>query len=258
MITMWHQEEFEHVYTQTDDVLSRQPLDSDFLILNGFSAFYFGLEQPDKTLQYELLNTSVVSLRRALLLTSSQYKPEIHYVLGKAYFHLGAYYHDLALDNLVAAYDADYAADDLLEYLGVAFSRMEMNYQAIELLMDSLEQRFSPVVSLYLAEILFSDEQYSSSVFYAQKTIDNTDDETLLLEAGLLIGRSLVSRDQIDAAVSHFENMLNQHSNVADIRYWLGETYYENDEPIKARAEWREAVRIDPQHAMAAARLQGS
>ncbi|AFG37562.1 tetratricopeptide repeat protein [Spirochaeta africana] len=257
IIALWHDHEFAAAYDHSQTALSQTPLDTDYLVLNGFAGFYHGIEQPDQSDAHLVLEQSVQSLRRAVLLTPSQYHPELHYVLGKAYFHRGQFYYDAAIRHLTQAHELDYAADDLFEYIGLAATRLEQFDTGVTWLTKALEKRFTPLLSLNLAEALFQAGRYTEAVTYAEQTVAAADDQLLITEASLLVGKSRLEQEDFDGAIRHFSDMIAEGKDVAEVRYWLGETYYQKGEPIQARAEWREAVRLDSQHAPAAERLQG-
>lgn len=256
LISQWHNEEYQEVFDRATVSLSDDPLDGDYLVLHGFSGFYSGIEQPDDAAGHEMLDTSVISLRKALLLTPSKHHPEIHYVLGKAYFHMGIFYFDAAIHHLITAYDLGYFTDDLFEYIGIAYSRVEHYDEAIMWLKRALDNRFSPLLSLNLSETLFQSEHYEEAKTYAEQTIDATEDSLLRTEAELLIGKAYIQEGDFTSAEQHFTSMIEQGKDIADVRYWLGDVYHNQGKPIPARAEWREAVRMDSQHTLAAARLQ--
>ncbi|GAB6090858.1 tetratricopeptide repeat protein [Spirochaeta dissipatitropha] len=256
LLELWHSDEFAELSQKSSDLLNEQPVDPDLLILHGFSSFYAGIEEPDTEIKYNLFLDSVFSLRKALIVSSEQYHPEIHYVLGKAYFHLGNFYYDASLFSLSRAYEAGYYNSDIYEYIGLANRHLRKLDDAVFWLEKALSNRFSPVISLSLAEVLFEIGDYDEARNYAIVSAEEAGDMGLASDALLLAGRSLIEQEQFLAAESHFKELIEGDKGTADARYWLGETYFRNGDPIQARAEWREAVRIDPSHALSVSRLQ--
>jgi len=56
-------------------------------------------------------------------------------------------------------------------------------------------------------------------------------------------------------AIEHYEKILDNDDNNAEMHFQLGEVYYQLGELPRARSEWRRTVRIDPQHRGALLRL---
>ncbi len=256
LVELWEESRYEDVYSRASDALIKDPLDDDYLVLHGFAAFYSAVIQHDSGQSFSLLKEGIISLRRALLLAPASQAVEVEYVLGKAYYHMGSYYYDLAVRHLLAAYDDGNRSDDIFEYLGLAYRKIEQYAKAEEWFERGVERTSSPATEINLAEVLFLQEKYAQAMEHAREVISLSDDSLLQLQANILIGRIYLDTDRLGLAENHFTAMLDQHSAVADVRYWLGETYQGEDKPILARAEWREAVRIDPHHALAAQRLQ--
>ena len=112
-------------------MLSKRPLNPEANLIRGVAALY-GSISPSAVASFnegngerseELLATAVVSLRRALLDTQIiESEPAAHYALGKAYYHRGYFYYDLAVRYLEASLKFGYDAVDTYEYLGLAYA----------------------------------------------------------------------------------------------------------------------------------------
>ncbi len=256
MVKAWNEHNYDTVYTITSKELQEAPLETDNLILHGYSAFYSGIAHYNTTEAHNLFSEAIISLRKALVLTPEREHNQIHYVIGKAYYHLGPYYYDLAARHLSISYKKGFIADDLFEYLGLAYKNISENEEASKWLTKAIDANYSSLTDLKLAEVYFSQGKYAIAADHAATALKASEDSFIQARANLLIGKTMIEREMLDQARIHFLSMVETNQSYADARYWLGEVYNRQNQPILARAEWREAVRIDPQHALAAARLR--
>ena len=101
-------------------------------------------------------------------------QPEIHYILGKAYFHKGKFYADLAISHLLKARELGYVAADMNEYLGLAYSLVARFGEASDYFLKAVEKNDKKYleitegdlsdVTLGLARVLRATERRASEV----------------------------------------------------------------------------------------------
>ena len=63
-----------------------------------------------------------------------------------------------------------------------------------------------------------------------------------------MLGQIYLEEENYDDAKKEFETILEKDINNADAYYGLGVIYEKQGELVKARAEWRKALRIDVNH----------
>ncbi len=109
---------------------------------------------------------------------------------------------------------------------------------------------------LTIAQSYIGLGEYESARAYLVQCIENSKDEDVALKARLLLGSAYLELGDTEAAISQF-TMVNEISGGnADAHYQLGEMYAARGDMVKARAEWRDAVGINPLHASARERLR--
>ncbi|WP_407429036.1 tetratricopeptide repeat protein, partial [Treponema sp.] len=65
------------------------------------------------------------------------------------------------------------------------------------------------------------------------------------------MGKIFLEREQFDDAEKEFNLILEKNENSADAYYGLGVIYESRGDSAKARSEWRKALRIQNNHALA-------
>ncbi len=247
-------------YATAIDVLSRElaehPMDGTALALRGFSRFYLATEQVNREEEQLLLVDSVRDLRRALIADPPALRSEIHLVLGKAYYHRGDYYHDLTVFHLTEAMAVGREELEIYEYLGLAYQTLGDVENARTYLRAAAETSNDPLYYLALGDHeLQSGELLSAERAYSQAS-DRSDDGIVVQRALIGLGRSLRARGMYDAALAGLERVLDMNPGSAEAHFEIGEVYLAQGMNDRARFEWREALRLDPNHVESFQRLQ--
>jgi len=251
----WAEKNYESVYQKTASILKRRAYDGEALAMRGFASYYIFAEQTDFSVSYSYLNDSILNLRQAMYCVSKSQQPKIAYVLGKAYYQKGYYYADLALKYLDIAYNSGEEFADLSEFRGMSASLLGEPERAIDAFSDALSHNPSDLLFFALAEnyIKISDKQ--NAKLYLFETIDKTKDTLLELKCRYLLGSLFLEENKIDDAVKEFNTILEKDMTSADAHYGLGVVYELQGDMIKARAEWRKALKFDPLHVKTRAKL---
>tara|TARA_B100000614_G_scaffold190420_1_gene171464 strand:- start:1381 stop:2328 length:948 start_codon:yes stop_codon:yes gene_type:complete len=255
-IEMWNQERYDEVVTLTTEQLGQFPLDPTALTLRGFSRFYLAMDAVDTDGRHDLLVGAIRDLRRVLLLPNPELEPQIHYVLGKAYFHRGEFFYDSATTELVAARDQGVVRLDLLEYLALASRDLGRTDDAIGYFHDAIELGDEAIHRVTLADILIGEGRYSEADALLSRAIDQTEDTTILQDALLSLGRSYRLQERFDESIDVYQRILEINESSAEAHFGIGEVYLAQGEQDRARFEWREAIRLDPNHIESLQRLQ--
>ncbi len=252
----WNAHAYEKVYRDSSLILSKRPLDGEVLALNGFSAYYSYAEQTDPSAAQNYLDVSIVSLRNAWYRVSDSEKPQIAYVLGKAYYQRGYYYADLSMKYLDYAYKSGFRNDDLAEFRGLSASLIGDYQKSIESFTEALSVKPSDLLLFTLAKTWLKVNDTEKAKLYLYQASQKTGDELLQLKCHYELGQILLSENKLAEAQSEFNSILEKDPNSADAHYGLGVLYETQGDLVRARAEWRKAVKIDPVHAGARAKLE--
>lgn len=246
--TSWQEKNYLDVYTKTGEILQKHPIDGEVLALRGFSAYYFFVEQTDLSVGYLYLQDSISSLRKALLRLPDSEKPKVYYVLGKAYYQQGYYYADLALKYLNLADQAGFVASDLSEFRGMTARLLNDHTTAISAFSGALDHQTSDLLLCALAESYTEIGDTQNAKLYFHEAIEKTNDILLELKCRYLLGSIFLHEGNIEKAKNEFLLILEKDENFADAHYGMGLVYEAENDIIKARSEWRQAIRINPLH----------
>ncbi len=244
----WNEKNYISVYDKTEQILKKRPYDGEVLALRGFAAYYIFVEKTDFSTSYEYLDEAILCLRQALYRVKKSEKPKISYVLGKAYYQKGYYYSDLAVKYLDYTANAGLEFEDLAEFRGMSASLLGEPDKAISAFSEALAYNPSDLLLFALAKnyMKICDEQ--NSKLYLFETINKTNDALLELKCRYLLGSILLDEGKISEAEKEFKLILDKDRTSADAYYGLGVVAEIRGDLIKARAEWRKALKLDPLH----------
>ena len=71
---------------------------------------------------------------------------------------------------------------------------------------------------------------------------------TAIIKSELLLGNIYIEKEEYDLALKEFENVLKKNENSADAIYGIGVIYEKQGNLVKARAQWRKALKIQVNH----------
>jgi tetratricopeptide (TPR) repeat protein len=252
----WNVGDYPLVYERSTEQLEEYPMDETALSLRGFSQFYLAVELVDTERRHELLKGAIRDLRRALLVREPVFEAEIFYILGKTYFTLGSYYYDESIQALQRARELGIDRLDLLEYLALAHRDLGRSEEAVSYFEEAIERDGEAVHILALAELLLDEEQYLRADALFLDVIDASADTTIVQRAYQRLGRSYREQERYEESVSTYQSLLQINESSAEAHFGLGETYLALGENERARFEWREAIRLDPNHIESLQRLR--
>lgn len=255
---LWARERYEELIVDAEGVLETSPLDPAALVYGGFAYFYAGIGKVDAEKRMPYLDRATVLLRKALHLDYAPLAAELHYVLGKTYYHRGASYYDLVIDHLLQSTELGYQARDTYEYLALAHADMEEYQASAASLRAAIDMRPSDVLYLTLGEIYAEADRHEQAVAALETALAMSDDRVLEERARYSMGEVLVEAGRLDEAEELYRQILEVNPDAPDAHYHLGNIYEERGDAEQARFEWREAFRLDPNHAEAIRKLQNN
>jgi tetratricopeptide (TPR) repeat protein len=230
IIQFWEDGMYEETYHLAAGELEKNPMDFSLLTIYGFSSYQLALAQINSYDTQVYIDDCINSLRKVLLLRNAAKDARIFYVLGKAYFVKGPYYADLAVEYLEKAQSMNYEASDLSEYLGLAYAAIQDYRSSVAALSLSLgassdNTAISDLRLLTIAQSYIGLSEYESARAYLVQCIETSKDEAVALKARMLLGRILLTLEDIDGAVSQFETINEISGGNADAYFQLGEIY---------------------------------
>jgi tetratricopeptide (TPR) repeat protein len=255
VLELWKTGAYDEIIANGTEELKLSPMDAGTLVFSGFSYFHKGVAEISVEKKLPLINAAIVDLRKALLVPQVPLVPQIHYILGKAYFHKGKFFADLAIEHLKKAQDLGYTASDINEYLGLSYSLVGRYSEAADQFLDAVGKTPSDLLLWTLGETYFQMQQMDKAIVYLGKAIDKTKDRGLEQRCRFLLGDIYTRLKQFDQARDEYNTILSRNNNSADAHFFLGEIENMKGNKEAARAEWRKAFKIDPLHFNANQRL---
>ena len=250
----WDDYDYRAVYDSSAVILRDKPFNNAALTLRGYAAFFLSLSETNTMQAQSFLDESINSLRLALLNARPKSFAQIEYMLGKAYFYKDSmasyyYYADLAVQYLLRAQKDGYKSDDIPEYLGLSYAALGMTMESIASFTEALLVRESDLLLLSIAEQYYKAGQVAAAAQYLYRISRDCKDEKIVQKSHLLLGYIYIAQEKYDEAENVFQTILEKNENIADAYYGIGVIYEKEGDVIKARAEWRKALRVQANHA---------
>jgi tetratricopeptide (TPR) repeat protein len=252
---------FAEVYKLSAEQLAQKPLDFFLLTIHGFSAYQLAIAQINNSSMLNYINNSIWSLRKAMLLNEGTNDGRVFYVLGKAYYYKGVGYEELTIKYLEKARKSAFNARDIPEYLGLAYASVRDYRSSIAAFSLALnparEDKLSfpsDALLLSIASSYIALGEVESAMTYLILCIETSRDSNMISAARLDLAQILIGKADFAGAEALY-NMIIEEGGNADAHYYLGELYNARGEVIRARAEWRRAIQVDPGHTQARSRL---
>ncbi|MBP3773344.1 MAG: tetratricopeptide repeat protein [Treponema sp.] len=252
----WKEYDYQRVYDISSSILYESPFNITARTYNGYAAFYLGVSQSDLVQALSYLDESINSLRIALQGAHFGAVAQIEYMLGKAYFYKNLqssyyYYADLAVYYLLKSKKDGYKADDIPELLGLSYASLGMTMESISAFTEALLVSDDDILLLSIAEQYHAVGQDNAAEQYLFRISQECKDEQIILKSHLLMGKICLDREKYEEAEKEFQFILEKNENSADAYYGLGVIYESQGDVVKARSEWRKALRIQANHPLA-------
>ena len=250
---LWNSEDYEGVYAQADRMLEEKPMQQSVLVYKGYSAFYLAVSQTDTSAALAYIEDSINALRLALISNYSKSKPQIEYILARAYYQkdvFAAYncYADLAIKYFTLAKNDGYASNDIPEYLGLSYAALNMTEESISAFTEALGIHESEKLLHAIGEQYYKSEDYSKAKQYLFRVVSESNDDILVLKSRNILGKIYLEENNLFDAKREFDAILAKDANYADAYYGLGIIYEKQGDSTKARSEWRKALRVQVNH----------
>jgi len=254
---LWEEGRYDALIEQTERILAREPMDAYALLFNGLSNYYASLSEQDGEQSKHYLERARTSLRRALVLPEHPYQGHLEYVLGMTYYHMGTAYAAYAVDYLERSLSTGFVGPEVHEYLGLAYAELEQYEQSVGHFEQALDDSGREALYITLIRSYLDADYTEEALETARFAAEALDDEYLRAEAKLLLGRTYLELDRLAEAQEELESVTEQDLESADAHYWLGQVFSRMEDHVRARAEWRNAISIEPNHAEALKQLDG-
>ena len=259
----WRLQQYEDVYDLSDKLIEQKPMLAAARMYHGYAAYYLAIEQTEISKALNYIDECINSLRIVLINNNNRVESQINYILAKAYFQKNAfssynYYANLVIRYFLAAQKNGFFAPDIPEFLGQAYSQLGMTEESIAAFTEALSIRESESLLKAIGEQYYLSGDYSNAKPYMVRIIQNSKDDILVQESRNVLGKIYLDENNLAEAKKEFEQILQKNENYADAYYGLGIIYEKQGDMIKARSEWRKALRVQSSHSGAIQKLSNN
>ena len=244
---LWKAERYDEVMAAAEAILKGDPLNPVALSYDGFASFYRAVSENALEEKMPFLDQAIVSLRRARL-AGTPFGGETDYVLGKAYFHKGKYYYDLAIASMESSLAKGYVQKDSHEYIGLAYTQLGDYEKGLGYFLTALKEDSGDLLLLTIGQTYYQMKRTGDAIDYLLRTLNKTEDKAIEERARFLLGQIYLDRNELFKAEEQYAAIVKIDPRSADAHFFLGEVYAKMNDPVKARGEWRNALIIDPSH----------
>jgi tetratricopeptide (TPR) repeat protein len=251
----WGSKNWDAVRNKSLASLAVRPLDAFYLSFRGLASFYKGMDLPEGEERAALVDETVVALRKALASGGRMPKAQVQYVLGKAYFDKGESYFDEAAKYLELSIASGYLASDSREYLALSYVELGNEAAAVKNFEAALAKSRSELLLIAAAKAYVEAKEPVKAEALLLEVLANGNDDLAKENGRFILGDIYKSRGDIGKAEEQYDAILSKNPASAEAYYRLGLVHQQMGDSIKARADWRKAVSIDPMHAAARQKL---
>ena len=256
VLEAWKSKDVQKTLELSRSALLLKPLDTFFLSFEGIAAYYRSTGKPEGEERQSLLDEAVLSIRKALATRESiPVKAQVEYVLGKTYYQKGQPWYDLAVKYLELSKTAGYSGMDTEQYLALAYIGLGMHDKAVVHFEEALKGNRNDLLMLSAAVSYNELGNEAKAKELLDQAIASASDAIVTQRARYLLAEMAYKKGDLAGAETLYLAVVNADAASADAWYWLGVIYEAEKDPIKARAAWRKATAINPNHAEARKKL---
>jgi tetratricopeptide (TPR) repeat protein len=248
LAALWQDRLYDELIARADAVLKSEPLEPAALAYRGFAYFYKAVSEGNLEERIPYLDESIESLRRLKLARVNPWPLETDYVLGKAYYHKGKYYYDLSLHYLERALGGGFQAGDIYDYLGLAATQLERTEEGLAYFQKALQVNPTDLLLLMIGQSYHELGRLAEAEEYLLRALNKTEDPAIEAKCRFLLAQMYFDRKEYFKAETEYLAVLARDPDSAEAHFYLGEIYAGLNDRVKARAEWRKTLLIDPSH----------
>ncbi len=236
--------------------LEQLPFDSFYLSMLGISSYYVAADSPEGDERQALIDEALFSLRKALAQPKRlPIQGQVEYVLGKIYFQKGEPWLDLSVYYLERSIEDGYEAKDTEQFLALGYAAIGDHATAVQHFEKALAKAPSDVLKLSAAISYKELGELDKTVEYLSSSIESAADALLVQRARFLLGEIAMEKGELSEADRLYRSIVETDPGSAEGWYRLGLVAEALKDPIAARAAWRKATNIDPNHIEARKKL---
>ncbi len=256
--SLWNSGQIEKTLAESRTAVEKSPFDEYFLTIQGIASYYSALNAQDDETRQQLLEESVVALRKAAAIgVPNRMKAQLFYILGKSYYQKGAPWFDLAERSLLLAKKSGSREGDISQYLAILYSSQNDYTGALPWFEQALKNEPSEPLLLSAAVTYRSAGQIEKARDILNQLSLSAKDAKIKLKANVLLSQMKFEAGDIMGAFQGYQQALSEDPLNVDAWLGLGFIYAKQNNTLEARAAFRKVVQIDPTNVDARKQLAG-
>ncbi|MDR2481740.1 MAG: tetratricopeptide repeat protein [Spirochaetaceae bacterium] len=251
LVKLWQEGAFLEVFNMSEQKLEKKPLDFFLLMIHGFSAYQIAIAQMNDADRLPYIDRAIWALRKARLTHQGENDARVKYALGRAYYYKGPSYADLCVKYLKEARTAYYNAEDIPQYLGLAYALLHDYRNSVIAFTDALDPKNNPkgpsdILLLAIARSYIELSEFVSARPYIVKALNISKDFNTIAAARLLLASIMMEEGDSAGAEKEIRSVISEGGESAEAHFRLGLLYEKQNDYYRARAEWRKAFNLNP------------
>jgi tetratricopeptide (TPR) repeat protein len=240
-----------------DGELRDNPLQPEFLVYRGFSYYLLGEAEHDKNKQSVYFSLALADLRKVpIVYSGADLLGNVYFCIGKIYYHYGKGYYNQSIEYLNRAIKCGNERIDLLYVLSLVYSYIGEYEKANQILLRSQDLEKNDLALLSIGINCYRMGKMDEAIKYLQETADVSAQIKNKEKAMFTLGMICFEQGKYEKALHYYDKTIELNENNAEAYFQRGEIYYlYYHDNIKARAQWRKTIEIDPGHLRAGKRL---
>jgi tetratricopeptide (TPR) repeat protein len=252
---MWEAGLYHDITVRCKEGLETHPMDGELLMFYGMAQYYRAYFEKALEDKLPLLDESIASLRKALLLETVGYRPQIYYILGQAYYHKGPFYYDLAIRYIEKSLQEGYHGPNAYEYMAIAYGGMGQPELELESFLKAYESDQSDFVLLSIGKAYLKLNRPGPAKDFLLRCLNKTSDSNIEKECRFNLAEIYSESGEFLKAEDQLEAIIRLDDGSAEAHFRLGELYDRMNNIVRAVAEWKKTLAIDSTHYGARRRL---
>lgn len=243
---LWDEKKYTQIVTICENVLKENFLDLNYLYFHGISNFYLGISQISLEMKIPLINQSIVSLRKAFILSEGKLKGDISYILGKAYYYKGKNYSDLTIKFLDIALEEGYLGKDIYEFKGLAYYELGQFNKSIDEFELLPKERHSPEIIYIISRAYKFSGNYLKQEEYLLNILSNSSQKDVNIKSRVDLSELYYNKGRYEEAIEQASEVLTLRADEFDAQYILAKSLFLTEKKVEANKIFRKLLKIKP------------
>ncbi|MGL1894044.1 MAG: hypothetical protein OCD02_20600 [Spirochaetaceae bacterium] len=242
---LWNEKKYSQIVTICEEVLNENFLELNYLYFHGISNFYLGISQISLEMKIPLINQSIVSLRKAYILSSGKLKGDITYVLGKAYYYKGRNYSDLTIKYLDIALVEGYLGKDIYEFKGLAYYELGLFPESIKEFEYLPEERHSPEINYIISQAYNQIGNFEKQEEMLLDILGNSGQKNVKINSHVELAKIYFNSKRYIEAIEQVNDILQLRPDDFEAGFILGKSLFITGKKVEANKIFRKLSKIN-------------